>query len=126
MKLVIHAGTWHIQSLDGAVRVVVYPRRAVEAEATRVVLRAEPMPALDIAPEKLLPGEAVEGWVWDGSPAGARGIIPLVMASIRKRLKAAANSTPRVRQWQNQVQSSLFPAPAALDGGRAGGTNAAS
>jgi hypothetical protein len=109
MKLSIHTGIWNIQSLDGTVHVLVYPRRALEGAATKVVLRAEPMPALVLEPEGLHGSGPVEGWVWDGSPAAARAIVPQILAAIRQRLSATTAATPRARQWRARVVASLFP-----------------
>jgi len=108
MKLSIHTGTWNIQSLDGSVHVLVYPRRALEGAATKVILRAEPMPALVLEPEALHGAGPVEGWVWDGSPATAKAIVPKILVAIRQRLSATSAGTPRGRQWRARVVASLF------------------
>ncbi len=108
MKLSIVNGVWNLQSLDGAVRLSVLPRRSSEAAATQVTLIAEPMPALRIYPEEHLAEMSVQAWVWDGSPEAAHRIAPHVMAAVRARLAPAA-ATERAQAWRQNVLRSLFP-----------------
>lgn len=102
----IDEGRWTLTTRDHEVHVTIRPRRAVAGEKTRLYLRAEPMPLLDLSPEDF-GGEPVEAWVWDGTPEAARSIVERCLGALSQRLRPEEARSKTAMNWRMRVLESL-------------------
>lgn len=121
MKLSIINGKIILDSADATVRLTVLPRRACEGDQTRIVLRADPMPAMTLQPEQDEAAEPLQAWVWDGTLAGAQALAPKLLSAVHKRFSSATTTSIRTLHWRKSVLESLFPSapPPDMDAKRA-------
>lgn len=108
MHLMIEDGRWSLVSGDVNVRITIRPRRSAEGEPTRVTLRSEPMPLLELSPESFS-GQHAEAWVWDGTPESARALSLRTLDVIRDYLRPDKARVGAARTWRVNVLASLFP-----------------
>lgn len=118
MQLMIDEGRWVVTSDDAHVHIVIDPRRSLSGNATRMRLRAEPMPLLELDPEGMAPSVPAMAWVWNGTPEQAQAIVLKLLPALRSHLSPNESHPEKVRQWRMSVLASLFKDKAAVEEGR--------
>jgi len=109
MKLMVDTGRWRVISDDARVHLEIRPRRSPLGDATRVFIRAEPMPLRVFEPESLGSQRApAAAWVWDGTVEQAKALTLDLLDALRTHFQSEPADTAAGR-WRSQVVSSLFP-----------------
>ena len=109
MQFMIDEGRWIVVSNDLHVHIRIRPRRSLDGEDTRLSLRAEPMPLLELEPERLPGAAPVAAWVWDGSSESAQQMLLHILELLRHYLRPEAAGGRGSRMWRLGVLGSLFP-----------------
>lgn len=110
MKLTIDGGRWIVMSDDARVHIQIHPRRSIDSDPTRMLVRSEPMPLRVYEPE-LLSGEDAHAaaWVWDATPEHARALALRMLETLRSNFQGQPADTP-IGRWRMEVLNSLWPA----------------
>lgn len=110
MKLTLDGGRWTVISDDARVHIQIHPRRSVDSDQTRMLVRSEPMPLRVYEPETFSAGATpAAAWVWDATPDHARVLALRMLESLRSNFQSQPEDTPAGR-WRMQVLDSLWPA----------------